>query len=164
MKKINAIFCLMVMLFSFAAMAEGTTETERMTFQEVDSLWKVTSFLKNEAPTESHFMAYGEGDISGRVRYFENQDHQVMMVVAEMPQRMLSQQVSLQLKVDGKSIDVPKKVSYQEYNHPKIIKGAIVVRAHVGVHPEGDYFYVVIHKGTHYLTQRSAEVEFLLGK
>lgn len=186
--KMKNVMVLFISLFLFVGVIAQTTVPEhdhqndqkivaqtfnssnpKMTFQEVDSLWKITSFLENEAPTESHFMTYSGGTdkLSGRVRYFVNTDkYEVIMGVAEMPRAMHSQQVSVQLLVNGKLIPIPKKVSYQEYDNPKIINNKIVVRPHVGVDSEGDYFYVIIDdevldhwEPAYYFTKRCVEIE-----
>jgi hypothetical protein len=164
-----------VLFMTFASAQTPNRPNPQMTFQEVDSLWKITPFLENEAPPASHFMTYSGGTdkLSGRVRYFVNETdkYEVIMCVSEMPRAMESQQVSMQLLVNGKSIPIPKEVSYQEYDHPKLINGKIIIRPHVGIHPEGDYFYVIIDgevldhwKPTYYCTKRFAQVEYQKGQ
>lgn len=173
----NLFFALIIGIASIVSAAAQTPNSpnSQMTFQEVDSLWKITPFLENEAPAESHFMTYSGGTdkLSGRVHYFVNNTdkYEVIMCVAEPPREMESQRVSMQLLVNGKSIDIPNEVSYQVYDDPKLINGKITVRAHVGVHPEGDYFYTVVDgevldhwKPTYYFTKRFVEIECQKGQ
>jgi hypothetical protein len=175
MKKVFFVLIIgIVSIVSVVAQAPSNS-SHQMTFQEVDSLWKISPFLENEAPLASRSMNYsgGSDELSGRVRYFENKtdEYQVAMCVVQMPMQMQSQQVSMQLIVNGKLISIPKQVSYQVYDPPKKINNKIVIRAHVGVHPEGDYFYAIIDgkvldhwKPTYYFTKRFAQIEYEKGQ
>jgi hypothetical protein len=90
----------------------------------------------------------------------------IVMCVIEMPWEMESQVVSMQLKISGVQVYIPRKVSYQEYDDPKFINDKIIIRSHVGVYLKGDYFYTVVdfekdvYRCNYYSTKRFAEIEY----
>lgn len=92
-----------VLFMTFCSVQASTLLKSKMTFQEVDSLWRINPFLKNEAPSTNHFMDYGSDKFSGRVQYFAHKtnEYEINMFISEMPRAMHSQRVSLQLIVNG---------------------------------------------------------------
>lgn len=157
------------LIMSMASIAVFAQEmSQELTFHEIDSLWKITPFLKNEAPLS--YMEYGNGDdLSGGIWYFSNNagKYKITMCVVGMPREMGSQRVSMQLMVGGFPVIIPEEVAYQVYDDPKLIGEKIVIRSHVGVDLRGDYFYTVIggivpsHYGhVYYFTKTSAQLEY----
>lgn len=155
-------------LFSRKRMTQGVENTnQEMSFQEIDRLWNITSYLKNEAPEASHVIYYdgGTDELHGIIRYFKNttDNYEVTMFVVGMPREI---RVSIQLIVNRKYIDIPNLVSYQEYDNPKMIHNKIVIRSHSGVHSQGDHFYTIIggedldnYSPSYYFTKRLAQIE-----
>lgn len=163
MKKIVFLSCIfaMIMAFGTASYAAGViSKPEQMSTSQIDASYEAVPFLKNTLSEDAQ-VVHGDGNFRMHLFSANEASVKVNMAIIEMPDLMDSQFTSLQLVVNGRQQYIcPIKLSYQVYNHPKLIDGKVVVKAFIGMNNSaGSHFYMVVDPVTGY--GYSTEVEML---
>lgn len=160
MKKILIIWAA-VFIFIFTARAQDENQEQEETVsghlktERIDKAWRKTPALTNTIKEPYVYNGYGKDSTQGLVRLFVGYlgNNKITMCITQMPDVIQSEEVSLQLRVNGKYIYVTHKAPCLDYEKPKYILKKIIIRAYSGIYPSHKYFYIIIEPdGSAYYT------------